>query len=483
MKSYKLYLVIFFVFTCLGSSFAQESIWQTRLDSANCFSSPRFTDLNEDGVLDVVIGAGIESVISGNGVVALDGKTGSMLWHVKTKTQIYTSALFQDLNKDKVNDVIIGGRAGSLLAINGKTGDVLWEFYPESKGDPRRAGILNFFATQWIEDQNKDGFLDLLAMNGGDYLAMPNVKTRPTAKLMIISGLTGELISSASIPEKRESYYAPHTYDKDGKIMVVFGTGGETVGGSLWEVPLSSVLKGNISKSTLIVQDSIKGFILNSILTDLNGDQKPEIIHARMNSTVCAIDGNTHKILWEKSFEGYECYVTPSLGHFNADKIPDVFTIMAFGSFPMYSSFKLVVFDGKTGELILEEDSGFNQFSPAISADLDQDHIDEIIFIENKLLDPEQFKVVNQVRVINISKKETHYLGEERQGVSMASSPALIDLDMDGLMELVVASSSFAENAKDQFSILERIDLQVVLQQITWPGYLGPKENGFFSGN
>lgn len=479
MKTTFLFTILFLTLNTL--TFGQSSRWITQIDSANIFSSPRFSDLNKDGFLDVIIGGGIESVSVGNGVLAINGKTGETLWSVASKSQIYTSALFQDINGDQIQDVFIGGREAIFYAIDGSTGNIIWEFWPPYKGDARKAGILNFFATQWIEDQNKDGFKDLLVTNGGDYLAGPKQKDRPAAQLMVLDGKTGNILAKAKMPEKRESYYAPHVYaNSERKESIIFGTGGETVNGGLWEVPLTDLMKNSISKAKLIVRDSTSGFILNSVLADINGDGFLDIMNARMNATLTAIDGVNHEVLWKHSFSGYECYVTPSLGQLVGDETPDFFTILAEGTFPMYTDFKLVVIDGKTGELVWEENSGFNQFSPAALLDLNFDGTDEIVYIENKILDQQKFIVINQIRVIDLKNTKSFYIGSVRNGLSMAAAPSIIDINNDGFYELVVATSAIPEDKKLPYSLIECIDLKQELESISWPGYLGPNENGTY---
>ena len=54
--------------------------WQTFTDSIPTLSSPRSSDLNGDGVMDVVIGGGTDSVFSNNGIMAYNGVDGSLLW-------------------------------------------------------------------------------------------------------------------------------------------------------------------------------------------------------------------------------------------------------------------------------------------------------------------------------------------------------------------------------------------------------------------
>ncbi len=479
----KHYLIVLCLISQANNAFTQSLRWSLTSASSDISSSPRFTDLNKDEVLDVVLGAGIENVPSKNGVIALNGKTGEILWAYPSPTQIYTSALFQDVNGDGIDDVFIGGRSATFFAIDGATGKSIWEFWTDTKENARKASVLNFFATQWVADQNKDGYKDLLCTNGGDYLAGPKDKNRVVAKLMVISGKDGKALASAKLPEQRESYYAPHTYtNHKNQTMILFGTGGETIDGGLWEVPLEHLMKNSIAKAKLIAHDSIKGFILNSVLADINNDENLDILNARMSATLSAFDGKTHAKIWEVSeFIGYECYVTPTLGQFTGDATLDFFTIVAKGSFPEYTEFMLVILDGKTGKVAYTEKAGFNQYSPASAVDLNNDGLDEIIYIENTLLDPEQFLVVNQVKVIDLKDKSNYYVGPIRKGLSMASTPSIVDLDNDGAYELIVASSSIAPEKAQPYSIIECIDLNNRNLKINWSGYLGKYGTGIYS--
>ena len=66
---------------------------------------------------------------------------------------------------------------------------------------------------------------------------------------MLMSGKTGKVISWKGVPDDRESYYSPQVYTGlDGIQMVLFGTGGETHGGSLWVIKLDDLIKGDIHK-------------------------------------------------------------------------------------------------------------------------------------------------------------------------------------------------------------------------------------------
>lgn len=474
---------IFYIFVFGLFSFnvqAQNVKWTVELDSAVIFSSPRFTDLNQDGIEDVIIGAGNEGHRISNGIAAIDGSSGEILWKVQSETQIYTSALFQDIDGDGTQDVFIAGRNVSLYAINGKTGQIIWEFWPKTKGYWKESGYYNFYSTQWLEDQNNDGFKDLLVANGGDATIKPNDKNRPQGKLMIISGKDGEVINEAKIPDIRETYYAPHIHYNNGQQnpAIIFASGGENIDGNLWEVPLKSLQKNNISKAKALLHDTVKGFIVNSALTDLNNDSKLDVINARINGTISAVDGESNEILWEHYFPNHECYVAPSVGQFTGDATPDIFTFIAEGSFPGYTNFYQIMIDGATGEIVHEKSDGTYQFASGLAVDYNNDGTDEILFSKNTV-DMETYATTNQIQIIDFKNDTTFNVGEIRNGACFSSTPGIVDLDHDGKKEIVfVYSNSFSE--EKEYGKIECIELGITDQNPSFPGYLGPFENGTY---
>src|SRR6267378_76450 len=87
-------------------------------------------------VWDKVMGAGQnEFQFSKQGILALNGKTGELLWQQAATDQVYGSATFCDITGDGVKDVFIGGRSPHFRALNGKTGAVLWEYKVDQHKD------------------------------------------------------------------------------------------------------------------------------------------------------------------------------------------------------------------------------------------------------------------------------------------------------------------------------------------------------------
>src|SRR6186997_2825131 len=107
---------IVFIFTILICSCSQHAakekstlVWNKDLPLIGSLSSPRTADLNNDGVLDIVIGAGKnEYQKTDMGILAFDGRSGNLLWKQEAIDQVFGSATFCDVTGDKVKDVIIG---------------------------------------------------------------------------------------------------------------------------------------------------------------------------------------------------------------------------------------------------------------------------------------------------------------------------------------------------------------------------------------
>ena len=109
--------------------FAQETIWNTSIESIRSYSSPRPTNINNDNTLDIVFGGGVEGYPTPFGVNAIDGFSGEVLWTMPTRNEMFGSPNFIDVNNDGIDDVIIAGRDAELRMINGQDGSLIWEFW------------------------------------------------------------------------------------------------------------------------------------------------------------------------------------------------------------------------------------------------------------------------------------------------------------------------------------------------------------------
>ena len=70
-----------------------QNTWSSGFDAVRSYSSPRATDLNSDGIDDIIIGSGTDGFASPYGAIALDGVDGSTLWIMESTNEIF-QALF-----------------------------------------------------------------------------------------------------------------------------------------------------------------------------------------------------------------------------------------------------------------------------------------------------------------------------------------------------------------------------------------------------
>ncbi len=94
-----------------------------RETNAPIISTPCATDINSDGLLEIIIGVGYSIGIpfgSDDGkILCLNGQNGSILWSVQTDSHVTASAAAGDLDGDGDIEVVIGSLDGKLYFIDG----------------------------------------------------------------------------------------------------------------------------------------------------------------------------------------------------------------------------------------------------------------------------------------------------------------------------------------------------------------------------
>jgi outer membrane protein assembly factor BamB len=459
--------------------------WARLYKNLGTLSSPRLTDLNGDGILDIIMGAGnVEFKTSDSAIIALSGANGKLLWKARARDQIFGSPVFLDITNDKIPDVFIGGRSAELKAINGKNGKVIWEFFPYPVNVSRSdSGAYNFFSPQFIPDQDQDGLADLIVATGGYVKALPGDPNRPAGKLNIISSATGKLLASAATPDGKEIYMSVLVADfkSDGHLSVIFGTGGETLVGGLYKVALADLLKNNLSRAKLLEPGQDKGFIAPPVLADITRDGIPDIIANSVNGRMVAINGATDQVLWRVAVPKTEAYCSLAVGYFTNDEIPDFFTNFGVGIWPnLPKSIQLMV-DGKTGTIAFQDSLGSFQESTPLAFDFNQDGYEDGLYSINYKRDA----ISNQLVVFDFHNDTTYYLGERNYGANVACTPWLGDMDQDGLLDIIYGNEI---NPFDLLSVTQKKGLKItkiktnipVRGEVAWGAYMGSFYDGSF---
>lgn len=412
---------------------AQQVVWTTEVDSCASASSPRLTDLNGDGILDVVIGDGIFDDINDLGHVnALNGIDGSVIWRKTVGFDKFNSALFYDFNGDETDDIVISGRFPELLAIDGTDGSTIWAFDNSSFVPP--TGWKHFYNQQLLPDLTNDQIPEILASNGGEQDSLPGSISRPPGFLLIIDGSDGSLVSYAVVPDSAEVYCAPVLYDidNDQQLEIIFGTGGETHAGSLWIAELSDLLNGNIDNAINIAENQTKGFLGSPALADMNNDGRLDIIGSSYEGYLTVIDGVGLNEIWRFNMPGGETYVTPAIGYFNSDEYLDLFMGFGIGSFPFYTMHRQFLLDGQNGNVLFEDSLGFNGMSSPVAIDMDDDGFDEVFYLLNiaNPLNPFDFSsATSVVRYYDFNDGQFTNISSPNPGISWGSTPHIKDVD------------------------------------------------------
>ena len=423
-------------------------VWQNDLPVIGSQSSPRAVDLNGDGVLDIVMGAGSnESQESSQGIVAFDGQTGNILWEQAAADQVYGSATFYDVTGDGISDVFIGGRGPHFKALNGKDGTVIWEYAYTFENDPILTNAkFNFNNSILIPDQNNNGSMDLITSNGGNGLAVPNSeKDRFPGVLMILDSKTGNVLAADTMPDGKESYMSPLCFAQPGSddYLIIFGTGGETIDGNLYMGHLSDLKNKNLSNCRIIASEKKHGFIAPPSVADINQDGYYDIVAISHASSVFAIDGKSEKLIWTQKVPNTESSNSFAVGYFNEDKVPDFFTFVSKGEWPNNVGSFQIMLNGIDGSIGFKDSIGCTGFSSPVVYDLNSDGVDEAIISINEFDCNKGFvteaieEIENKVVAINFRDRTLQAIDQARGFKNIFSTPWLGDLDADGYLDLV----------------------------------------------
>lgn len=465
--------------------FSQPS-WSARFPGVGTFSSPRIADLNGDGIGDVVLGAGREEFKAcDSAVIALDGATGKMLWHVRAIDQVFGSADFMDINGDNVVDVFIPGRSTELFAINGRTGKVLWKFNKKLG----RQKWYNFYQPQFIKDLNGDGLKDILISNGGNVMAGPyDSAKRYPGYLAVLNARDGSLIAKASMPDKKETYMSVSAlpFADSSDYHIIFGTGGETIGGNLFVTTLSSVLKGDLSGAKMLDSSPGKGYIGPAVWADITSDSFPDIIANAVEGKLVAFNGRTHERIWSVKVSNSEAYSSIAPGYFNGDDIPDFFVSYAIGEWPNLEWSKQVMVDGRSGKIAYMDSLGFYQTSTPVVIDLDGNGTDEALLSVNIHIYDEKNRrqLYNMIVSLDFSTGEVKEFTMPVKGSNISSTPWIGDIDGDNFLDVVYChGTNTAKSYTFDGMQVNRIATGIRIgREILWGSYMGTWHNGVFPG-
>lgn len=453
--------------------------WQFFVDSIPTLSSPRACDLTNDGIKDIVFGGGTDGVYSNNGIMAINGANGALLWKRATRNEVFGSAVFQDITNDGIKDVFMVGRQAQLLAINGATGALLWDFFPYNNINPADSGLYNFYNPQLIADVSGDGLMDLLVANGGDHAAPVWDTTRPPGHLMVVNSLNGHVIAKAVVPDSAETYCSPLVADIQGNGVqwVLYGTGGETLGGSFWACPLSDLLNNTLAPSIQLAHDPNLGFVAPASIYKTNNNQYNIFIQSYSGKLI-KIKGSNLSAHWSYQLPNTESSAEPVIGNFTGNNSPDVFLSLAKGQSSGYTDYYQVLLDGATGNVVMKDSIGHLQFASGNAIDLNNDGRDEAILAVNYMENGYWKHRLQSFDFVNNTLQE---LVPVHAGTNVGSTPLFTDLDNDNTIDLVYLVKKDSLNVmgwKGVYAFRTELNSLYPNAGLAWGSYLGTLNNG-----
>ncbi len=489
---FKIYALLL-LFGCTNKK--TELVWDKSFYKIGSQSSIRTTDMNQDGILDLIIGAGRnEEQFSESGILAINGQNGELIWQQETQDQVFGAATFLDIDNDKIEDIIIGGRGPQLKALNGKTGDVIWQFNPEQYQSDSllKYARYNFYNTVLIPDQNEDGLADILTVNGGNARAEVNsYKDRYPGVLLILDAKNGNIIKGDTMPDGRESYMSPICFSQpdNADYTLIFGSGGETISGNLYQISLSEFVANGLKNAENIASEKDHGFIAPPTAVDISKDGILDIVAISHASTVFAINGKDLSQMWKKKIENTECSNSMAVGYFNDDDIPDLFTFVSKGVWPENNGSLQIMLDGKNGEIAYQNTMGCTGFSSPVVYDLDNDGIDEAIISINEFDCNTSFAnkitggIQNKLLAINFKSNTIQPIDQQPDFKNIFTTPWIGDLDNDGYLDILYGQY-YSPNI-DILSFLgmrvKRISTSIPMrEEVKWGAYMGSNGDGIY---
>lgn len=490
------YIIAFFTLLILCSCNEEKTsiIWEKSIPGIGSQSSPLASDLNNDGTLDIVIGAGEnEYQESTQGVLAIDGVTGNIIWQAPCIDQIFGSPTLIDINSDNIEDVIIGGRSSQLYALNGINGDRIWSYDPEKHSNHPilKYANKNFYNSVLVPDCNGDGINDILISNGGNHEVFQHVKEgREVGVLLIIDAKSGAVLAADTVPDGNETYMTPiYVEQTDGVKMIVFGTGGETFSGSLYITKLEDLLKNDLSKSNLIVSEESHGFIAPPVFVDITNDNILDIIAISHAGTMSAIDGENLNRIWQFKIPDTESSNGLAIGNFTNDDVPDIFTFVSKGKWPWNTGSYQIMLNGVTGKLEYIDSMGCPRVSSPVAYDLNNDQIDEVVFTLdsfdcNGFTSRPPKNMISKLVAINFKDKEVIPIDQNDKFKNVFTTPLLADIDGDGYLDIIHANYPHSENIGllifDGMNIKRTGTPYKVRKPIKWGAYMGSHGDGIY---
>jgi len=266
---------------------------------------------------------------------------------------------------------------------------------------------------------------------------------------------------------------------------IIYGTGGETIGGNLFVTSIDEVMSGDLSNSIKLDSGESKGFIAPAAWVDINKDGIHDIVANSVDGRLLAYDGKTHKCIWKVGMPNTEAYSSVAIGSFNSDSIPDFFVSYAQGVWPNLYWSKQFMVNGSNGSIEFLDSVGYYQTSTPVVVDLNNDNINEALLSVNyHAYDSLQTKSNHSLlAIVDFVDKKLVELDVRNDGHNISSTPWIGDIDNNGMLDIIYCHGT---NLNETYIFdgmqVNRIDTNVpIATPIKWGAYMGSNYDGIFN--
>ncbi len=342
--------------------------------------SPTLCDLDHDGRPELIVPMAPPRPSSGR-VIVFDGASGAVRWKTPLGTSDFAAPYCIDVDGDDVDDVLVGGRSGDIVAYSGADGKALWVL---SQADPLFLAAGNTYA---IVAESASSEL-LFVSKGGGGVPQGDAGVRPDVpgRLMVVSKL-GAVLSTWMEPSSAEIYSAPAVVRAPtGELLVALGSGGERKSGSLHLLEVDETAMTLSSRGSVPSACSTGGFVSSPMFGDVTGDGSPDVVDIDYCGTVhvMGLDGIER---WTFAADVPFGTANVVLADLTGDGTLDV--IAAFESlnfsFPETTSdnprSKIVALRGTDGTPLWQHDTTLWVFSSPVTADFDGDGTEDVLLL------------------------------------------------------------------------------------------------------
>jgi outer membrane protein assembly factor BamB len=256
-------------------------------DAGSIYSIPVVADLNGDGVNDFATHRWDRQ-----DVVAVDGKTGDVMWTHPTKSPNMGGVAAADLDGDGLPDVVAPSMDGHVYALRGKDGTPLWA--PVRTGPGSRSPPL-------LHDVTGDGVPDVLVVS-------------QDGVLHVIDGRRGTVAWTAAAEGASEGLGHPVVARSGGgPVLVLAPLGG------------AGVVAFDAATHTVAWQAPADRVVLASpVVADLDHDGALEVVATTADGAVFVLDLATGRELWRVQAGSQPIEADPAVVDLDGDGVLDI---------------------------------------------------------------------------------------------------------------------------------------------------------------